>query len=380
MKAPVEDLKVDGLNLPAMPDNVQGVDIAKPDIPGLDIPALKDTPGVNIADGSLKLPDTKLNADQLKDKLNITEMDKVSEAKGEMDQVSSKINEAGKYGKELQNIKNLDSASIENAAKKAEEKIMDLDQMKGVKEQTQVLTKQQAEYNALIQRYRDKKLMQQEITRKAKAIVNEKLTQNTPEVKTAMSTFNKSRKRVKELLSWKNNSMNGKPIGQRLVPGITLQAYNRDVFMIDFGLQLGYRLSGRIRTGVGGIYHAGFDKDYPLFVKGMNVYGGRTYLDFLIKKGIYVHGEYELLNATNTSTTVSATPETKQYVSSGYFGLGKQFNITKKIKGHTLLLYRAEFSGRLVDQSKVNLRLGFDLRTDKKRRKIEGGQKQGTEE
>lgn len=94
-------------------------------------------------------------------------------------------------------------------------------------------------------------------------------------------------------------------------------------------------------------------------------------MDFLIKKGIYVHGECELLNATHATTSANATPETKQYVSAGYFGLGKQFNITKKIKGHTLLLYRAEFSGKLVDQSKVNLRLGFDLRTDKKKRKIE---------
>lgn len=371
VKAPVDHLKVDDLDLPMKSGTIQGVDITKPDIPGLALPIVKDSPGVSAQGGSLKLPDANLNADQLKQKMDIPELDKLGDAKGEIDRLSAEVNEVSQHARELQNLKNLDSASIAAASKKAEEKIMDLDQMKGVKEQTQVVTKQQVEYNALIQRYKDKKLMQQEIARKAKEVVNEKLSQNTPEVKTAMSTLNKSKKNVKELLSWKNNGMSGKPLGQRLVPGITLQAYNRDVFMIDFGLQLGYRLSGRIRTGFGGVYRIGFDKDYPVFVRGLNVYGGRTYMDFLIKKGIYVHGECELLNATHATTSANATPETKQYVSAGYFGLGKQFNITKKIKGHTLLLYRAEFSGKLVDQSKVNLRLGFDLRTDKKKRKIE---------
>lgn len=76
---------------------------------------------------------------------------------------------------------------------------------------------------------------------------------------------------------------------------------------------------------------------------------------------------FETLDATYS---INQTPEEKQFVSAGYFGIGKQFNISKKVKGHTLALYRAEFSGHLVDQSKINLRLGFDLRTDKKRKKI----------
>jgi len=69
----------------------------------------------------------------------------------------------------------------------------------------------------------------------------------------------------------------------------------------------------------------------------------------------------------NSPDILSAT-ETRQNVSSAYFGLGKQFNISKKVKGHTLFLYRAELKGELPDQSKVTLRLGFDLRTKKKKK------------
>ena len=121
------------------------------------------------------------------------------------------------------------------------------------------------------------------------------------------------------------------------------------------------------RAGLGGVYRTGFNKSYPAYVKGLDIYGGRTYTEFLIRKGIYVHAEYEVLNATYS---LNQNPEETRHISAGYFGLGKQFNISKKIKGHTLALYRAEFSGKLVDQSKVNVRFGFDLRTDKKKRKV----------
>jgi hypothetical protein len=160
--------------------------------------------------------------------------------------------------------------------------------------------------------------------------------------------------------------MAGKPVGQRLIPGITLQTAKGEGFMMDFGLQLGYRVTGRLRSGVAGVYRLGFDESYNTFVKAQDVYGGRFYSQFLIRKGIYVHAEYELLN----SPDILSPSETRQNVSSGQFGLGKQFNISRKVKGHTLFLYRAEFKGELPDQSKVNIRLGFDLRTDRKRRKL----------
>jgi len=368
---PVEKININGADVPSLVDKISDVEVNKTALPALG--DINEIPGSNTAKGSLNIPVKDLNVEQLKNKIDINEIDKISGIKGDIDKASSQLAEVSQYANELDKIRNLDSASIENAAKKAEEEIRQIEQVRQVEEQTQVITRRQAEYEALLQRYRNKKLMREEITRKAKDIVNDKLTQNSEEVKSAMSTLSKSKskKSIKELLSWKNNSMNGKPVGQRLIPGITLQYYNRHVFMMDFGLQLGYRISGRIRAGIGGVYRAGFDNDYPLFVKGMNVYGGRTYADFIIRKGIYIHGEYELLKAYDYTATASTAPEIRQYVSAGYFGLGKQFNITKKIKGHTILLYRAEFAGRLYDQSKVNLRLGFDLRTDKKKRDTE---------
>src|SRR5688500_9012063 len=116
---------------------------------------------------------------------------------------------------------------------------MNSEPLKGFKEQSQLLTKQQMEYNAMAERYKDKKLLQQEIARKSKNIVNEKINQNVPDVKAGMSKLNKDKAlgSVKGVLNSKNNRMAGKPVGQRLIPGITLQTYKDKVFMIDFGMQ-----------------------------------------------------------------------------------------------------------------------------------------------
>jgi hypothetical protein len=364
LKAPLQNLDVPNLNIPLKSEGLPGVDLGNTNLPGGNV-NLPNTPN-----NSLGIPGTDLNVDQLKGKANvkIPETDKLNEVKGKVGDVNSKASEVGQYEKDLQALKKGDSATVQQATKKAEQKIMNSKQVKGVEEQTQALTKQQLEYNTLVEQYKDQKLMKQEMARKAKNLANDKINQYTPEVKDGMAALDKAKtlESAKDILNTKNNRMAGKAIGQRLIPGITLQSYTRDIFTMDVGLQLGYRLTGRVRAGVGGLYRFGFSESYKTFVKGFNIYGGRTYGEFLIKKGIYVHAEYELLNATNR---LNQTPEVEQIVSAGYFGLGKQFNISRKIKGHTLALYRVEFDGHLADQSKINLRLGFDLRTDKKRKK-----------
>ncbi|HMG94090.1 MAG TPA: hypothetical protein VK589_28715 [Chryseolinea sp.] len=336
VNTPPQNIEVPNVNLPKTPA-ISEVDLNNPSVPGgkgnLDNPTLPKS--------SVDVPKLNLDAGDLKEKTNvkIPDVSKLPDVKGEINDADAKLAELEKYEQELRGIKKLDSASIESATKRAEDRILNMEQMKGVKEQMKTAADKQAEYDALVQRYRDKKLTQQELTRKAKNLVNDKINKDVPEVKKGMDVINKSKSTVKGMLSKENNQMAGKPIGQRLIPGITLQSSKANVFVVDFGLQLGYRLTGRLRTGVGGIYRVGFDDSYKYFVKGQSIYGGRGYAEFLIRKGIYIHAEYELLEVPDNLSS----PETRTIVSSGYFGIGKQFNISKKIKGHTLFLYRAEF-------------------------------------
>lgn len=65
----------------------------------------------------------------------------------------------------------------------------------------------------------------------------------------------------------------------------------------------------------------------------------------------------------------SSREESDASVWSGHYGIGKQYNITRQLKGNILLLYRTEFSGHLPEQSKFNLRVGLNVAT-KKRSKL----------
>lgn len=204
-------------------------------------------------------------------------------------------------------------------------------------------------------------------------VVNDQLNQLSPEVKEAQASFAKSKKLYSEANSLssrmkkkKTNAMTGKSFGQRLVPGLTFQAYNRSLYSVDWGLQLGYRLTGWLTAGVGGTYRTGFSKSYDSFIKGLDVYGGRGYADFLVRKGFFLHGEGEFLNTSDFVPVSSEVPDANVWGSN--IGLGKQFNLTKRIKGNLLALYRLEFHGHLPEQSKINLRMGFDLRAKRKKK------------
>jgi hypothetical protein len=360
---------VPGINVPVIEGNVPSI--------GSDLPALNGQP----------FPDTKLSS--VSSEIPTIEkieqpalaLPKVSDEikiPGEIDQLKQQTDKAGESLKEVQQykdeVKTAQEQGLKDAEKlpeTAEEKVADLPKVKGAKKGIGAATAKQQEYEAMINRYKDKKLVQAEMKRKMTNVVNDQLNQQTPALKEAQASFSKSKKLYKDANSLSSavkkkqaSAMQGKSFGQRLVPGITFQSYNRSVYTMDWGLQLGYRFTGRLTAGIGGIYRTGFSKSYDSFIKGLHVYGGRVYSDFLVRKGFFLHGEFEMLNTSDFITRTAEIPDASVWGSN--IGIGKQYNLSKRIKGSIIALYRLEFNGHLPEQSKVNLRMGFDLKRKKK--------------
>jgi hypothetical protein len=378
--------------------DVTGEEVSIPDgklpsVPGIKVPAIEGSaPSVSsdlLALNSQPLPDTKLPS--ISTEIPTSEkivhpaltLPKVSDeikVPGEIDQLKQQTDKAGESLKEVQQykdeVKTAQEQGLEDAEKLpevAEEKIANLSEVRGAKKDMGASTAKQQEYEAMINRYKDKKLVQAEMKRKMTNVVNDQLNQQTPALKEAQASFSKSKKLYKDANSLSSavkkkqaNAMEGKSFDQRLVPGITFQVYNRSVYTMDWGLQLGYRFTGRLTTGIGGTYRTGFSKSYDSFIKGLNVYGGRVYTDFLVRKGFFLHGEFEMLNTSDFITRTAEIPDASVWGSN--IGIGKQYNLTKRIKGSIIALYRVEFNGHLSEQSKVNLRMGFDLKAKKKKK------------
>jgi len=329
---------------------VDNVDISK------DIPSVKD----GISD--INLPKTD-------------ELSKVKDVSGEIKTLDGKLAGAEKYEGEAQKLKNMDANQIQ---KETESQLKNVSQVKELGGEITKAQKIQAQQEALLQKYRDQKLLEQEIKRKAANVANDFMGQHATEVKNAQAQLTKSKKGLhsiknfNDLFKRRSDELVGKKFYQRLLPGITTQVYqNNKTVSIDAGLQVGYRISPRFTAGIGGLYRIGFNSDYKYYVRGMGVYGGRVYMDLAAYKGIFIHGEFEMLKLDSSRMiSIQKTESISNKVYGSYFGLGKKINISRRINGSVMGLYRVEYDGKLPSIRKLNMRLGFDYLIGKKKRVI----------
>lgn len=377
----INDINPKAPNMPniktgAIPETGINADVPQvPAVEGLNVPQSDVTlPGVetgdlNVGDVNITMPEMndlgEIKTPDIPDVNAVKKLGDVQKATGELNKVDGKLAEADKVEAELNNIK---QGKTEGVEKEAENRLTNVQEVQALSSEKAKALAKQAEYDALIKKYRDKKLMQEEIVRKSKNVVNDKLNKFSPAVKEAQEQLSKAKRlrpkvtSVKDMLKNHPNAMKGKPFRERILPGITLQVYNNSPVTIDWETRIGYRLTGRLNVGLGGVYRIGISDQYELLVKSLNVYGGRFYADFTIKKSIYAHGEFELLSFQSAAPG----PEPKEHIVAGNFGLGKSFNISRRFKGHIMGLYRMEYEGHLPGINKVNLRLGFEYVLKKK--------------
>lgn len=329
------------------------------DQPNLNVPGMEgSSPSINPGNSErLKLSDVSVpGTEKVTDNLQKLEVIKT---------------ESGKIANEVKGIRQdgLRSANTDELEKKAFE-------LSGVGEMDNKMkefNKLKLEQELMMQKYHDKKLIEAELKRKMKNVVNEELSTKSPVIKKAQASMSKIQKvkpavgTVKEATRIHRNEMKGKPAKERLVPGVALQVFKGNYFSLDISTQLGFRLSGRLTSGLGVQYRLDFNKNFNYYVQGAGVYGGRSYLDFKAFKSFYLHAEFEALKLETRAIPAILIEETPRIVYSSHFGIGKQFNVSKKISAMMLGFYRLEYSGRVPGATKYNARLVFNLRNQKKK-------------
>jgi hypothetical protein len=385
----------DKLNLPT---NIQDkLDIPKLDLPKESLPSLnKEMPNLDVKSPDLNLdPSLKTNLpnvggndlSNLGEKVNVPDIDKsflgalnkVGEIANQTKDIDKNLAVAEEYEKELQKIREGNLSELEKLSGEAEKQIGQLDQVKGLSDEINKATAQQAQYQAMIQNYQDKKLLQEEMMRKVANVANDQLTKYAADVQQAQSKLSKAKrgfgqiKSVKDIFKVKSDELVGKRFYERIVPGLTTQVYTKEYTQMDIALQLGYRFMPRITAGIGASYRVGFNRKFDYFVNNEQVYSGRVYFDFAIKSGIFFHGEFETLKFNPQKLMVASATSNENlpnFVYDSYFGFGKCFNVSRQIRANVTTLYRVEYEGKLPSMSKLNLRIGFDYMFGNRRRKV----------
>lgn len=369
------ELEVPGTTtqLPAGKPGLSGSEI---DTPAGRIPEIKaglpelekSIPGVENVNAILNPeinPDIPKSVPKVSDSLSVDDLKKIPGLNQEQLEL---IEQVSPYQKHLDSLTIQDA--LEMGANELEYLAEDIAGVKQIDAEMQKALALKAKQETLLQRYHDKKLLESDIVRKSKNIANDKLNQFSPEFTDAqgqigkVKRFNPLVQSFKDMTTKRPNEMKGKPLRDRIIPGISLQAFNGNPLAIDVSPQVGYLVSSRWIAGIAGVYRFGLDKDYAYYIEGNGIWGMRTYTEFRAVRGLFLHGELEWLRATTRAYPVTLESGVGQMFSA-YIGIGKQYEISRKLSGSIIALYRGTLEGQVPGASKFHLRLVFNYKTKK---------------
>lgn len=176
---------------------------------------------------------------------------------------------------------------------------------------------------------------------------------------------------IAELPKKRPNEMHGKPLIERLVPGIALQISRKDDWLVDFNPYVGYRFNARLTVGAGWNQRIAYDADDHNFNAYIRIYGPRLYGEFKIAKGFSGRLETEYMNTIVPARFSSHPndPEGREWVFSTMAGLKKEYRFIKNVKGTLFILYNLyDPHHRSPYADKLNMRIGFEFPMKKKKK------------
>jgi hypothetical protein len=218
-----------------------------------------------------------------------------------------------------------------------------------------------------------KKLLSQEVRKQA---VNH-FAGKDEQLERAMETLTKFKKTYSSLQQLsdasmkRKNEMNGRPLIERITPGINFQiTKERDFVFVDFNPYVGYRITGRITAGVGWNQRVGYDLASEVFNQDRRIFGPRSFGEFKVGKGFSPRAEIEVMNTIVTPLTQapSLDPGTRDWVWGALVGLKKEYRIAKHLKGTATVMARLfDPHHKSPYADVVNVRFGFEFPMTKKR-------------
>lgn len=152
-------------------------------------------------------------------------------------------------------------------------------------------------------------------------------------------------------------SLKGTPWIERFLPGIRLQIYQGPPTSFDLFPFISYRFTTRWSAGVSGSYRLSFDRNRRAIWQ-RPVYGGQLYGECKFYKSFLLHAQFERYSV-NFPTQASAGEQSRTSVNGMLIGAGKQYGITKRVRGNILFLRSILHSNNKVYSNKWNIRMSF---------------------
>jgi len=304
---------------------------------------------------------------QYQDKL--LDLEELKALKGYSQQLQQLSQESSGYFHEMQDILSGGLQEDNPLMKQLESKIgkyPEFQELQNLSTKLEQARKAPSQYQEQLKGYQDK----DKIKSQAKELVTKHFAEHQDNLQAAQQKLATFKKKYSSIQSTKDmstavkrNSLEGRPLSERLVLGGTFQinpSFSRSSgsqsattgatgigsstskvpTSVDLSPLLGYRFNKKITLGIGATYRAILEIDN--FEAKDQVYGYRGFFQADAVKGFFLHGEYERMNTAVESSiaTNAATDETyRRWKSGALVGIGKEYSFFKGIKGQVMVLY-----------------------------------------
>lgn len=305
----------------------------------------------------------------------INELNSAKDKLGDLNQVTDK---AQSYTGEVKNIANGDLTNTDNLEKTIENKASNISEVKDLQKQTGEMSKgtqQIDEIKGMANKANDpdamKTMAKQEIQKQA---INH-FKGKEQVLQQAMDKMNKLKAKYPEISSMKDlakrppNPLKGKPLIERIIPGVTIQVQKTHNVAIDINPVVSYRFTTRINAGAGWNERFAFTK-WNKLSSSDRIYGPRVFGSFGFKKGFAAKAEIEKMNTLIPASSITSTDASRQWVWSVFVGLKKDYRFAGRVKGNMQVLYNLyddHYNSPYTD--KLNVRLGFEFPMKKRTQK-----------
>jgi hypothetical protein len=226
----------------------------------------------------------------------------------------------------------------------------------------------------LIEQYKEEKRIHEELKEKTKELATEKITQNQGKVNDAMKKIGKYKHKFSQVHDMRKlpkhapNPMKEKSWRERVVPGLTFQTFSSNATWLEFDPQVYYKLSGSLSAGIGGMYRFSMNPGKLTFDDFGSMMGVKIFAQYHIVKGFFVRGEGQYVRWKPWDLKLTdPTYIDHTYVAAA--GIGKSYQIAKKLKGNIQTLYHFHWEGMDPYKPKVMIRMGFDFSLKKREEK-----------
>lgn len=297
----------------------------------------------------------------------VKSIDEIQSAQDKVSNLNQATDKVQAYGDDVKNITQGNLDEVKEIPQALEDKASNLDQLKELEKQNAELAKMkefatQGNNPELVKEMAKKELVRARNHFEGKTEVLQaamdklaKLKQKYPDLKPG------------EIPKRRPNAMKGKPLVERILPGITLQILKETNFMIDLNPVVSYRFTGRINAGLGWNERLSFSKWNKLATQD-RIYGPRVFGSYSIAKGFSAKAEVERMNAFIPAFAINPDAGSRQWLWSAFVGVKKTYKFLKKVNGNVQILYNLyddHDSSPYTDR--LNVRMGFEFPMTKRK-------------